>query len=187
MRMTLPTRTSPIIIEVDIELLPSQYGIFSDYFSPDDSSMLKIRYQQSIRDAYPNVIHMESNESIPVKALRKVNFLKYETTAAPSKELRLNTQRGAGMLVNSIIERFIAEGDRAFLNDKRVRRLKEYINRYLGKIRSFRDFSIKANIAKDTIEMLTNLSICLMEREKSRPQEAVSNTWRWLQLTCSAK
>jgi Predicted ATP-dependent endonuclease of the OLD family len=147
----------PIEIELDINLLPSEQGFFGDNFSPEDASLMKIRYHQKIRDAYPTIVSADSNESISVKMLKKVNFLKYETTSDPSKVLRLDTQKGAGLLIKGIIEQFISDGVHVFLNDEQVSGLMEFINKHLGKIRSFRDYSIKATIAPNQTEMLTSL------------------------------
>ena len=146
-----------IEIELDIKLLPFEQGFFGDNFSPEDASLLKIRVQQKINNTYPDIVSADSNETIPAKMLKKINFLKYETTSVPSRELRLDTQKGAGLLINGMIERFIADGAPAFLNDEHVRGLMEFINSHLDKIRSFRDYSIKATIAPNTTEMLSNL------------------------------
>ena len=75
----------PIEVELDIKLLPNEQGFFGDNFSPEDASLLKIRYHQTIRDAYPTIVSADSNESIPPKQLRKLNFLKYETTSVPTE------------------------------------------------------------------------------------------------------
>lgn len=147
----------PIEVELDIKLLPNEQGFFGDNFSPEDASLLKIRYHQTIRDAYPTIVSADSNESIPPKQLRKLNFLKYETTSVPSKELRLDTQKGAGLLISTIIERFDDSAAYAFLDTTQVDRLMEFINGYLEKIRSFRDYSIKATMSPDSTEMLTSL------------------------------
>ena len=147
----------PIEIELDIKLLPSEQGFFGDNFSPEDASLLKIRYYQKISDAYPTVVSADSCENISAKLLKKINFLKYETTSDPSKVLRLDTQKGAGLLIDGIIERFISDGAHAFLNDEQVSGLMEFINKHLDKIRSFRDYSIKATIAPNQTEMLTSL------------------------------
>ena len=147
----------PIEVELDIKLLPNEQGFFGDNFSPEDASLLKIRYHQTIRDAYPTIVSADSNESIPPKQLRKLNFLKYETTSVPSKELRLDTQKGAGLLISTIIKRFNDSAACAFLDTTRVDRLMEFINGYLEKIRSFRDYSIKATVSPDSTEMLTKL------------------------------
>lgn len=96
-----------IEVELDIRLLPNEQGFFGDNFSPDDASLLKICYHQTIKEAYPTIVSADSNESIQTRLIRKINFLKYETTSMPSRELRLDTQKGAGLLINGIIERFI--------------------------------------------------------------------------------
>ena len=85
--------------------------------------------------------------------------MKYETTADPNKELRLDTQRGAGLLVSSIIERFITNSETApvFLNDVQVSSLTEFINQHLGKIRSFKEYSLKATVAPNAADMLTSM------------------------------
>lgn len=147
----------PIEVELDIKLLPNEQGFLGDNFSPEDASLLKIRYHQTIRDAYPTIVSADSNESIPPKQLRKLNFLKYETTSVPSKELRLDTQKGAGLLISTIIKRFNDSAACAFLDTTQVDRLMEFINGYLEKIRSFRDYSIKATVSPDSTEMLTKL------------------------------
>ena len=147
----------PIEVELDIKILPSEQGFFDDNFSPEDASLLKIRYRQTVRDAYPTIVNADTNECIPPRQLRKLNFLKYETTSVPSKELRLDTQKGAGLLIRTIIERFDDGTAHAFLDTTQVDRLMEFINGYLEKIRSFRDYAIKATVSPDSTEMLTRL------------------------------
>ena len=149
----------PIEVELDIRLQTYEQGFFGDNFSPEDSLLLKIRYRQNIQEANPTIVSADSNESIPPKLIRKINYLKYETTADPNKELRLDTQRGAGLLVSSIIERFITNSETApvFLNDVQVSSLTEFINQHLGKIRSFKEYSLKATVAPNAADMLTSL------------------------------
>ena len=149
----------PIEVEMEVKLSPNEQGFFGDNFSPADASLVKIRYRQTIREAYPTIVSADSNESIQIKQLRKINFLKYETTSIPSRELRLDTQKGAGLLINGIIERFITSDEETptFLNNEQVDKLTEFINGHLGKIRSFRDYAIKATVAPNPTEMLTSL------------------------------
>lgn len=147
----------PIEVELDIKLLPNEQGFFGDNFSPDDASLLKIRYHQTVREAYPAIVSVDSNESIPLRQIRKINFLKYETTSTPGTELRLDTKRGTGLLMSTLIERFSEGATTDFLNNKQISDLLEFINGYLGKIQSFRDYSIKATISPDSTEMLTRL------------------------------
>ena len=147
----------PIEIEMNIKLLPSEQGFFGDNFSPGDASLLRIRYTQTIHEAYPTIISVDSNGSLYPRQMKKINFLRYETTAVPNKELRLDTHKGTGLLIGTIIERFNDGNGISYLNNEQVGGLIEFINGYLGKIRSFRDYSIKATIAPDPTEMLTSL------------------------------
>lgn len=149
----------PIEIGLEIKLLPNEQGFFADNFSPQDDALVSIRYRQTIKEVYPTIVSADSNESIQIRQLRKINFLKYETTSVPSKELRLDTQKGAGLLLNGIIERFIADGgeELAFLNHDQIGKLTAFINGHLERIRSFKDYAIKATIAPNPIEMLTRL------------------------------
>lgn len=146
-----------IEVELDIMMLPNEQGFFGDNFSPESASLLKIHYQQTIKDAYPTITNLDSGESIQTRLIRKINFLKYETTSIPSKELRIDSQKGIGLLISGIIEKFIADGEPTFLNTEQVGGLMGFINEYLGKIRSFHDYSIKATIAPNQTEMLTSL------------------------------
>lgn len=146
-----------IEVELDIKLLPNEQGFFGDNFSPDDATLLKIRYRQTIKEDRPTIVSADSNENIQTRLIRKINFLKYETTSLPSRELRIDSQKGTGLLISEIIRRFIADNAPAFLNDKHVGDLMEFINGHLGKIHSFRDYSIKATVSSNPTEMLTSL------------------------------
>lgn len=149
----------PIEVIIELKLLSCEQGFFGDNFSPEDATTLKIRYSQKIDEAYPTIVSCDTGESIQAKQLKKIHFLKYDTNALPSKELRLDTQKGAGLIVNSIVERYIddAGGEQSFLDNEKVSELTTFINGYLGKIRSFSDYSIKATIADKPTEMLSRL------------------------------
>lgn len=150
---------NPIEIVLSLKLLPCEYGFFGDYFCPADASVLKIRYSQGISDTYPTIVCCDTGDSIPVRQLRKIHFLKYDTNSIPGKVLRLDSKKGAGMIVNSMIERYIAStgGEQSFLNTSKVDGLTAFINEHLGKIRSFSDYSIKAAISEEPAEMLSRL------------------------------
>lgn len=149
----------PIEVELHLQLRPNEQGFLGDNFSPDDSSLLRIRYRQAINESYPKDIqNLDSlGDSLPVRAIRKINFIKYETTSVPSRELRLDSQKGAGLLISTIIERFTDGEAHAFLNEEKVDNLMTFINGYLGKIRSFKEYSIKATVAPNPTDMLTSL------------------------------
>lgn len=146
-----------IEVELCITLHPNEQGFFGDNFSPDDASLIKIKYQQAINEAYPTIVSVDSHDSINPRQIRKINFLKYETTSSPSKELRLDTQKGMGALLSRIIDRYNNGESPAYLNNEQVLNLMGFINEHLEKIGSFRDYSIKATISQNPTEMLTSL------------------------------
>ena len=135
----------PVEIHLKIQLLPCEQGFFGDNFSSEDASIINIKYVQGISDAHPDIICTDTNESIQVKQLKKLHFLKYDTNAVPSKELKLDTQKGAGSLIGNIIDRFIENNaDKSeFLDKSNVDDLITYVNSHLSKIKAFYDYDIK--------------------------------------------
>lgn len=150
---------SPIEIVLEIKLLPEELGFFGDNFSPEDSSIIKLRYTQKIDEAYPTIVGSETGEALQARQIKKIHFLKYDSTVVPSKELRVDTQKGTGLLINSIIESYIRndESGKGFLESNQIESLKDYINEHLSKIRSFKDYSIKAVVSDKIDEILSKL------------------------------
>lgn len=150
---------NPIEVVLKIKLLPEELGFFGDNFSPSDSTIIKLRYMQKIQEAYPTIVSFDTGEAIQTRQIKKLHFLKYDTTVVPSKELRVDTQRGTGLLINSIIEKYIKndESGKGFLESTQIENLKNYINEHLCKIRSFKDYSIKAVVSDKPDEILSRL------------------------------
>lgn len=150
---------NPIEIVLEIKLLPEELGFFDDNFSPSNSTIIKLRYIQKIQEAYPTIVSFDTGEAIQTRQIKKLHFLKYDTTVVPSKELRIDTQRGTGLLINSIIEKYIKndESGKGFLESTQIENLKNYINEHLCKIRSFKDYSIKAVVSDKPDEILSRL------------------------------
>lgn len=149
----------PIEIILEIMLLPEEQGFFGDNFSPEDSSIIKLRYTQKIDDAYPTIVSFDTGETIQTRQIKKLHFFKYDSTVVPSKELRIDTQKGTGLLINSLIESFVKnnESGKSFLESTQIGRLKDFINEHLSKIRSFKNYSIKAAVSDKTDEILSRL------------------------------
>lgn len=149
----------PIEVTLELQLLPNELGFFGDNFSPEDPTTIKLRYTQKIDESYATCVSCDTGESIQTRQLKKIHYIKYDTNALPSKELRIDTQKGAGVLVNSIIDKYIEDNptEESFLNSERVRNLADYINEHLNKIKSFKDYSIKATVAPSPNEMLSKL------------------------------
>lgn len=150
--------SKPILVELTLNLESGEEGFFGDNFSPETPSEINIRYIQNIEDAFPSITCLDTCESLPVKQLRKVNFYYYESTAVPSRELRFDTKKGMGLLMNGLVERYIADHQpTSFLNEDQVNELQEYINKQLEKIQGFKTYQIGASISTNTVDLLTRL------------------------------
>lgn len=147
-------------IEIIVELTLSEYeqGFFADQFSPNDASIIKIQFKQDIKEAFPSIINVDSSESINPKQIKKVHFLKYNSIATPEKELRLDSKKGIGTLVNHIIEKYTNENDSlTLINNDYMSGLEEYLNERLRKIRSFKDYKIQATYMDTDNNILSKL------------------------------
>lgn len=148
----------PIEIELTISLDQHEWGFFGDNFSSEDPSTINIRYRQGIADAYPTAVCIDTDDNIPMKQLRKLNYFKYESTASPSKELKLDSKKGMGLLMNGLTQSFVNQfGDQSFVNSERMFELAKYINQNLSLIQGFREYRIGASIATDTSDVVSSL------------------------------
>lgn len=148
----------PIEVMLTLKLLPEEEGFFADNFSPEDSTILKITYKQHIDDAYPLIIFDSTKDNVQKKQLRKIHFLKYDTNIVPGKVLRLDAAKGAGLIVNSIIKRYMGEEKNIkFLNEAEINSLTMFINKYLNNIHAFSNYKIQATVSDDPFNMLSRL------------------------------
>lgn len=148
-----------IEIIMTISLNDSEKGFFGDNFSPEDASKITIKYQQGRNDSFPTVLCLDTDESIQVKQLRKLHFIRYESTAVPSKELKIDSSNAAGKVFSGIVEMYLQDEahNSSFLNTNNVHALSNYVNEELSKIKGFSQYGIKATVAEDLSEMVSNL------------------------------
>lgn len=148
----------PIEVIITVMLDKHEWGFFGDNFNSDDPETINICYKQKITDAFPTAICIDTDDSIPMKQIRKLNYFKYESTASPSKELKLDAKKGVGMLMNAIVESFVNQnGTTSFVNTDRIEELAQYINQKFSRIQGFREYNIGASIATDTTDVVTSL------------------------------
>ena len=94
---------SPIEVRIHINLLEAELGFFGDSFSPEDASLIKIRTTFNYDTLFPTYTSEESGEVLPSKALRVLHFIRYNSTANPEKELKPDSNKGVGLLINHLI------------------------------------------------------------------------------------
>lgn len=73
----------PIEVIITVMLDKHEWGFFGDNFNSDDPETINICYKQKITDAFPTAICIDTDDSIPMKQIRKLNYFKYESTASP--------------------------------------------------------------------------------------------------------
>lgn len=148
-----------IEVVLSIYLSDSEKGFFGDNFSPEDNSKITIKYQQSMADSFPTALCTDTDESIQVKQLRKLHFIRYESTAIPVKELKLDSSNGAGKVFNGIVNMYLKDKSHnsAFLNSENILELSSYVNEMLSRIKGFSQYGIKATVADNLSEMVSNL------------------------------
>ena len=84
----------PIEVELQIKMVNGEIGFFGDNFDPNDESLIHMKYYQSINEAYPTLICTDTDDSVSLKQLRKIDFYRYESTLQPSKELQFDSSKG---------------------------------------------------------------------------------------------
>ena len=148
----------PIEVTLTVVLDEHEWGFFGDNFNSDNPEIVNICYKQKITDAYPIAICLDTEDNIPMKQIRKLNYFKYESTASPSKELKLDAKKGMGMLMNGLVESFVNQnGTISFVNDDRMEELAQYINENFSRIQGFREYKIGASVASDASDIVTSL------------------------------
>lgn len=148
----------PISVDVSLHLEDEEIGFFEDTFSPDSENCLNMKIEQKIEDAYLSVYCTDTEERISLKDLRKIHYIKYDTTLSPSKELKINSKAGAGSLFKGIVENYFKDDESIdFLNKEQIVSLTDYINEHLSKIKAFSDYGIKASVATEPRELLSRL------------------------------
>lgn len=171
----------PIEITVQLVLSEHEQGFFGDLFSPKDSRIINILFKQDVSEAYPSIINIDSGESICQRQIKRVHFLKYNSTAVPEKELKLDSKRGIGTVVNHIIEKYTNENDSSTLiNNDYMSGVEEYLNERLSKIRSFNDYKIQATHTDTDNNILSKL-LYLSDGER-----ALENTGSGIQYVTMA-
>lgn len=101
----------PVEVLIHIKLCENEIGFFGDAFSPEDSLLVKLRVTFDPSLLYPTYVSVDSGETLSFKALKKLHFVRYNSTANPEKELKTDSNKGVGLLVNHLIEKYTSSND----------------------------------------------------------------------------
>jgi putative ATP-dependent endonuclease of OLD family len=143
-----------------IKLHDIEKGLFDDLFDPDESDFINIKAVQESIDDDLHFFHVESENNIPARSVRALNYIYYDSLRNPGSELTFDRNRGVGRFLNHIFKKYLEEGgieEIDFLDREGLQLLVNFINDRLAKIKSFQDFSIMANLEEDTRNLLARI------------------------------
>lgn len=149
-------------IEIIITLIlnEGEYGFFADNFDPEQASEITFKFTQSYEDLYPIITCLNTDENIQSKQLKKIHYIRYQSsTVVPSKELRLTQTSAAAKVFNGIVDMYLSDksNDTNFINQNSVESLSKYVNELLSKVGGFSKYGIKATIEDDINELISNM------------------------------
>ena len=148
---------SPIEVELQIKMGQGELGFFGDNFDPNDETIIHLKYKQSITDAYPSLICTDTDDSIPLKQLRRIDFYRYESTLQPGKELKFDSNKGMGVFIKGVISSYIQENNTLVFNNTDIDSLKKYLNDGFKKLRGFKTYGIEVAVSRDETDLLTRI------------------------------
>ena len=175
----------PIKISFGLLLDDVEIGLFEDLFNPHEGNSINITAKQETIDDYIQFFHEESGTNIPPISVKCLNFIHYDSLRNPASELSFDKRKGVGRFLNHIFNKYLeTKGieDIDFIDRKGLDELLKFVNENLGKIKSFKDFSIMANVEDDTQNVLTR--IVTLKDEKNFNLQSSGYGVQFLSLIC---
>jgi len=176
----------PIEISFKLSLDNIEIGLFEDLFDPNESDSINIIAKQETIDDNVQFLHRESGAYIPASSVKCLNYIYYDSLRNPSRELTFDKRKGVGRFLNHIFSKYLErEGieDIDFIDRESLNKLLKFINEEnLSKIKFFNEFSIFANLEKDTQNLLAR--IVTLKDEKNFNLQNLGYGVQFLSLIC---
>ena len=148
-------------IEMVLKLKLEDYekGYFGDNFSPDNSNEISLLYKQNINDSFPTVTCLDTDETIPIKSIKKIHYIRYSSTDSPMKELKISSPNTAGKVFSGISKIYFQDESNKndFLNQETLAIFSDYVNDKLSCIKGFSQYGIKATVLQKQNDIMSNL------------------------------
>ncbi|MGB9497537.1 MAG: ATP-dependent nuclease, partial [Dissulfuribacterales bacterium] len=129
--------------------------------------------------------HEESGVNIPASSVKCLNYIYYDSLRNPASELTFDKRKGVGRFLNHIFNKYLeTEGieDIDFIDREGLGKLLEFINENLSKIKSFKEFSILANLEEDSQNVLAR--IVTLKDEQNLNLQSSGYGVQFLSLIC---
>ena len=159
---------NPICINFSLGLLDIEQGLFEDLFDATNRQIINIVAMQESIDDTIKFQHKESGTNISNRILRCANYINYDSIRNPLSELSFSKNRGVGKFLNHIVVKYLKDSslkDSDFLVSTKVDEFLVEVNKSLQKIKSFKEFSVKAT-RDDNKENLLEKIIFLADDNK---------------------
>lgn len=149
-----------IYITFSLGLSDIELGFFDDLFDPNDREKINIVAIQESPDDTIKFQHQESGTAIPSSIVKCVNYINYDSLRNPSSELSFSKNKGVGKFLNHIIVKYLQADslqDSDFIIVEKIDEFLIEINQSLQKVKSFKDFSVRAVREESKEDLLAKL------------------------------
>lgn len=150
----------PIEIFFKLTIDDIEIGLFEDLFDPNESDSINITAKQQTIDDNIQFFHKETGTNISASTVKCLNYIYYDSLRNPANELTFDKRKGVGRFLNHIFTKYLNEkgiDDLDMIDRNELSKLLEFINENLSKIKSFKEFSIQANLEEDTQNLLARI------------------------------
>ncbi|MDR9459503.1 MAG: AAA family ATPase, partial [Dehalococcoidia bacterium] len=150
----------PIEIFFKLTIDDIEIGLFEDLFEPNESDSINITAKQQTIDDNTQFFHKETGTNISAITVKCLNYIYYDSLRNPANELTFDKRKGVGRFLNHIFTKYLnGKGidDLDMIDRNELLKLLEFINENLSKIKSFKEFSIQANLDEDTQNLLARI------------------------------
>ncbi|MBS4765803.1 AAA family ATPase [Alistipes sp. kh20] len=150
----------PITVKVRIKLANDEIGHFEDLFDADDYTYINIVCRQVSPDENMEFYHLETETYISPALIKCLNFIYYDSLRNPISEINFDSSRGVGRFLSRMIKDYLSDKDidtNNLVDTEFTDNLLANVNTKLGKIKSFKDYEIKAVLEGDISLLLPKL------------------------------
>lgn len=149
-----------ISLKLILELTDNEIGYFDDLFSLESKNEICIRILQETPEDRIEYVHDTTDEIIPLRKFKTINFLYYESGRNPNKELSFNTNIGVGKVLKFLIQKYMKDKEvdqYGFINKANIESLIKDTEESLNKIEYFNNFDLKLYLDTDKDEIVNKI------------------------------
>lgn len=151
-----------ITLSLSLTLVDNEIGIFEDLIDPLDKNVIHIEAIQENIDDNISFNHKETGTPIKPYLIKCLNFINYSSLRIPSNDLNFKKGGGSGRFLGNLVKGYMESGKKNevdFIDSNKFEELLDYANNRITKIKTFNDFSIKANLDNNIENLLSKIIV----------------------------